>query len=105
MLSITRRHADVGKELYGKLSTLPGYFYGACRSHFGMTLHQDTFIGIRSSQLRGLFLSTSSKPLEANKLIATIPLASLYTVSNIGTKPNALRHVLLEDVCNAVIEE
>ncbi|EKF39340.1 hypothetical protein MOQ_000435 [Trypanosoma cruzi marinkellei] len=105
MFSITRRRADFGKELYGKLSTLPGDFYEACRSHFGITLHQDTFIGVRSSQVRGLFLSTSSKPLEANNPIATIPLSSLYTVSNIQSKPNTLRHVTLDGVRNAVREE
>ncbi|RNF20508.1 uncharacterized protein Tco025E_03736 [Trypanosoma conorhini] len=105
MLSATRRRADVGKELYGKLSTLPGDFYDSCRRHFGITLHQDTFIGVRSSQVRGLFLSTSSKPVEANKPIATIPLAGLYTVSNIGSKPNALRNVTIDDVRNAVREE
>lgn len=105
MLSFTCRRACSGKELYGKLSTLPRDFYDSCRNHFGIVLHQETFIGVRSSQVRGLFLSSDCKPLEANQPIATIPLTSLYTVSNIQTKPNVLRHVTLDAVCEAVRDD
>ncbi|KEG11292.1 hypothetical protein DQ04_02771060 [Trypanosoma grayi] len=105
MLSPTSRCACIGKELYGATSTLPRDFYQACRNHFGITLHHETFIGVRSSQVRGLFLSNNSKPVLANQPIATIPLMSLYTTENINTKPDTLRHVTLTDVRNAVRDE
>ncbi|KAH9577354.1 SET domain [Trypanosoma melophagium] len=105
MLSPTKCWACIGKELYGATSTLPRDFYEACRNHFNITLHHDTFIGVRSSQVRGLFLSTKSKPLESNQPIITIPLSSIYTTSNIHTKPNTLPHVTLDKVRNAIRDE
>ncbi|RHW72813.1 SET domain containing protein [Trypanosoma brucei equiperdum] len=103
MFSQTRCSACIGKELYSRASTLPRDFYEACANHFGIKMHQETFIGVRSSQIRGLFLSPSiNKPLEANKPIATIPLSSLYTVTNIHTKPDTLHHVTLSNVRDAI---
>jgi hypothetical protein len=95
-----------GKALYGPRSTLPSDFYHCCTSYFGIRLHEETFIGIRSSQQRGLFLSADrAVPLPANKPLATIPLASLYTVSNITTKPNTLHRVTVDDVRNAIHDD
>ncbi|KAG8347650.1 hypothetical protein TRVL_01518 [Trypanosoma vivax] len=99
----THLRSCIGKELYGRSSTLPQDFYESCRSHFGIKLHEETFIGVRSSQVRGLFLSQGrNTPLEPNQPIATIPLSTLYSVSNIQKKPNALHNVTIDDVCSAV---
>ncbi|KAG5482758.1 hypothetical protein CUR178_06798 [Leishmania enriettii] len=95
-----------GEVLYGSSSTLPGDFFRCCTTHFGAHLHEETFIGTRSSQHRGMFLShTRSAPLPANKPLATIPLARLLTVSNIATTPNALPHVTLAKVRDAIADD
>ncbi|KAK7196429.1 SET domain containing protein [Novymonas esmeraldas] len=95
-----------GKTLYGASSTLPSDFLHCCSSHFGIHLHEETFIGTRSSQQRGLFLAhTRAAPLPANTPIATVPLSTLYSVSNISTKADALPHVTLEMVRNAIADE
>ncbi|CBZ32942.1 hypothetical protein, conserved [Leishmania donovani] len=95
-----------GKVLYGPSSTLPSDFFRCCTAHFGVHLHEETFIGTRSSQHRGLFLSRSrTTPLPANKPLATIPLSTLLTVSKISTKPNVLPHVTLAKVHDAIADD
>lgn len=103
MLQRSRLHRGFGKVLYGPHSTLPTDFYRCCADHFKIQLHAETFIGIRSSQQRGLFLSPDrAAPVPANTPLATIPLRSLYTVSNIAEKPNTMQRVTLEDVRAAI---
>lgn len=103
MLQGTRATRGFGKVLYGPKSTLPADFTTCCQEHFKMRLHEETFIGVRASQHRGLFLAESRPtPLGANQPIATIPLASLYTVANIASKANVLPHVTLADVRAAI---
>ncbi|KPI88482.1 hypothetical protein ABL78_2378 [Leptomonas seymouri] len=95
-----------GKALYGPRSTLPSDFYRCCAEHFNIRIHEGTFIGVRSSQHRGLFLSADrAAPLRANTPLATIPLNSLYTVSNIATKPNTLRDVTVDNVRDAIRDD
>ncbi|KAG5482926.1 hypothetical protein LSCM1_06964 [Leishmania martiniquensis] len=95
-----------GKVLYGPSSSLPGDFFHCCKTFFGAHLHEETFIGTRSSQHRGVFLSHSrSAPLPANAPLATIPLSRLLTVSSIATKPNALPHVTLAQVRDAIADD
>nr|CCC90139.1 conserved hypothetical protein [Trypanosoma congolense IL3000] len=106
MFSYSHRFACIGKELYSKTSTLPRDFYAACVNHFGIILHEKTFIGVRSSQVRGLFLDLNlDKPVEANTPIATIPLSNIYTVPNIHTKPNTLQSVTLDEVYAAIHDD
>lgn len=94
-----------GKALYGANSTLPVDFFHCCSRHFNMRLHEETFIGVRSSQQRGLFLSeTRPSSLPANSPIVTIPLATLLTASNCHRLPNALPHITLEKVEQATNE-
>ena len=103
MLHCSRLRRGYGKVLYGPRSTLPTDFYRCCSDYFHIRLHEETFIGIRSSQQRGLFLSANrAAPLPANKPLATIPLSSLYTLSNIASKPNTMQHVTMDDVRNAI---
>ncbi|KAG5509147.1 hypothetical protein JKF63_06156 [Porcisia hertigi] len=106
MLQCTGIPRCLGKSLYGPSSTLPGDFYHSCRTHFGIHLHEETFIGTRSSQHRGLFLShAGTAPLPANRPLATIPLSSLLTVSNIATQPNALPQLTLAQVGAAIADD
>lgn len=93
-----------GEVLYPATSALPSNFYQCCSEHFGIVLHAPTFMGVRASQQRGLFLA-QKQPLESNQPIATIPLASVYTTENISTKPNVMAHVTVEDVRNAIVDE
>ncbi|GET87312.1 hypothetical protein, conserved [Leishmania tarentolae] len=106
MLRCTGVSRCFGNVLYGPSSTLPGDFFHCCKEHFRMHLHEETFIGTRSSQHRGLFLSQSrTTPLPANKPVATIPLSTLLTVSNISAKPNVLPHVTLATVRDAIADD
>lgn len=107
MLLRTSIRRCYGQVLYPATSTLPPDFFHCCRENFGIKLHEDVFIGIRPSQQRGLFLGHEGRtgPLPANTPIATIPLATLYTVYNIATKPNTLRYVTLAQVRDAIPDE
>ncbi|AIN96840.1 hypothetical protein LPMP_151180 [Leishmania panamensis] len=106
MLQRTAVSRCFGKALYGPSSTLPGDFFHCCAAHFKVHLHEETFIGTRSSQLRGLFLSHSrTTPLPANKPLATIPLSALLTVSNMATMPNGLPHITLAKVRDAIADD
>ncbi|EPY36833.1 hypothetical protein STCU_00384 [Strigomonas culicis] len=96
----------VGEQLYGELSSLPRDYYHCCAANFNILLHEKTFIGIRSSQQRGLFLDADrGAPLAPNTPVATVPLQSLYRLSNIHTKPNALRAIQLDDVRAAIRDD
>lgn len=93
----------MGKELYAKgRSTLPTDFFECCTSHFGMHVHQPVFIGVRSSQVRGLFLPYDAKPLAANQPVVTIPLTAAMTCSSILQNPNALPRVTLQNVRDTI---
>ncbi|CCW65301.1 unnamed protein product [Phytomonas sp. EM1] len=106
MLQRARVVRIAGKYLYPASSTLPQDFYDCCQRVFKIKLHEETFIGERPSQVRGLFLSASrQKPLRSNQLIATIPLATLYTEKNIHQKPNTLHHLRVEHVRDAIEDE
>lgn len=95
----------VGKVLYEKgASALPRDFYDACQGHFGMKLHHPTFIGVRESQVRGIFLSQDipSNGIAANQPIVTIPLSSVQRVSTIAQHADALPRVTLDNVRDAI---
>lgn len=104
MLFRTRVQRCYGQVLYPPTSTLPGDFYHCCATNFNIVLHEKTFIGIRASQHRGLFLSSEGRTgaLPANMPIATIPLATLYTERNVAQKPNTLHDLTLAQVRDAI---
>lgn len=106
MLHRSSLRRSYGKVLYGPHSSLPTDFYRCCSNFFNIRIHEDTFIGIRSSQQRGLFLTPDRKtPVPTNTPLATIPLNTLLTLSNIATKPNTLQHVTVEDVRSAIHDD
>lgn len=118
----SRRLLREANALYSKASTLPEDYYSCCHNYFKIISHAPTYIGTRDSQVRGLFLSTEPPPPEAgfraaaplassssgqnsviktvepNTPLFTIPLENVYSVSNIASKPNTLRHVTVDDV-------
>lgn len=93
-----------GKVLYEKgASALPRDFYDACGGYFGMKLHHPTYIGVRPSQVRGIYLSHSAKDgVEANQPIFTIPLDSVQRVSTVAHHPLALPRVTLDNVRDVI---
>ncbi|CCW67800.1 unnamed protein product [Phytomonas sp. Hart1] len=106
MLQCARVVRAAGKVLYPTSSTIARDFYDCCRHVFEIKLHEETFIGERSSQVRGLFLSMARQTsLPSNQPIATIPLATLYTETNIHEKLNTLQHLRTDHVRDAIADE
>lgn len=93
--------------LYSESSSLPRHFFRCCEEYFKIQFHVPVYMGVRDSQVRGLFLSSETgRPMRANEPIATIPLPSVYSQHSIHQKPNALSHVSLEDVAQLIpVEE
>lgn len=94
--------------LYSRSSSLPEDFYHCCYDYFKIVPHAPTYIGIRDSQVRGLFLSSEPvagfpglpppSPLKANQPIFSVPLANVYSTSNIDKKPSTLHHTTVEQI-------
>ncbi|EPY33404.1 hypothetical protein AGDE_08300 [Angomonas deanei] len=101
MFRLTVLWRETGRPLYPRTSLLPIDFYHCCKNHLNIQLNYKTYVGMRSSQQRGIFLDPSEH-IKQNQVIATIPLTSLHRLSNIQTKPNTMRNVSLDDVRNAI---
>lgn len=101
MFVFTRFRLQVAKEgtpiSRVKKSSLPVDFFRCCSQHFGITFHSPLLIGVRSSQIRGIYLP-EGHTIEANQPIVSIPLASIATNQRIMESKFALPSVTVTDV-------
>ena len=84
-----------------KKTSLPVDFFRCCATHFGTVFHTPLIIGIRTSQVRGLFLP-EGHTIEPNQPIASIPLNKIVTNERILTSSFADPKITVERVEKAI---
>lgn len=107
MLSSSRHLRCIGKELYSKgASALPKEYFSSCTNHFGIVLHEPLFIGVRGSQVRGLYLSLDHpRGVPANKPLFTIPLRNALTIPNLQKHRFAQKDITVDQVRDCVTSD
>lgn len=87
-----------------KSVSLPVDYFRCCSNRLGVRFHRPLLIGIRTSQVRGLF-AADGHDIPANSPVATIPLASVITGKSMASGEFGMPEITPEIIASHIADE